>query len=461
MLHNPERAHPGDRSALHHTVRDAFAVLEEAAAAGRVTGYGVATWAGLEEEAFTVGELLALAAEAAGGTEYHLAAVQLPVSLVMMTPIVQALHGQGPPAAVGAGLRVMASAPLHGGELPGIVDQELADLIRPGLTPAQACLLTVASCPGVTDVLIAASSAPHWSEAADAVAQPTLTAAQCGRSLVYSPPTDPDTERRLRVHHARAATALDVRVEPGREFWGWAGRTLGAPARTADGQPAWLRLVSAPKDKASGKLWDGALDAQHAFGDLDGHRPALLAVHDAVDDGTAYRAELSVRVDQPVLSEDPVLRHGIQLPDSWWQQLAGVLQKVAAAGTDRVAVRQQYMDRVIAQFVGIPAPVVTCWTTAHADVHWANLTASPLQLLDWEGWGRAPEGHDAATLYAYTLLQPDTAARVRATFPILGSPAGLAAEATVCAQLLQTVARGDNVVLEDQLRNWAEELRRR
>ncbi|MEU1266847.1 hypothetical protein [Streptomyces sp. AC04842] len=44
---------------------------------------------------------------------------------------------------------------------------------------------------------------------------------------------------------------------------------------------------------------------------------------------------------------------------------------------------------------------------------------------------------------------------------MLGSPAGLAAEATVCAQLLQTVARGDNLVLEGPLQNWAEELRRR
>ncbi|MCX4429687.1 hypothetical protein [Streptomyces mirabilis] len=159
-------------------MREAFAVLEEEAAAGRVAGYEVATWAGLEEEAFTVGELLALAAEAAGG-QHHLVAVQLPVSLVMMTPIVQALDGRGPlPAAVGAGLRVMASAPLHGGELPGMVGQELADFIRPGLTPAQACVLAVASCPGVRNVLLAASGAPHWGEAADAVAQLSLTAAQ-------------------------------------------------------------------------------------------------------------------------------------------------------------------------------------------------------------------------------------------------------------------------------------------
>ncbi|WP_328983099.1 aldo/keto reductase [Streptomyces mirabilis] len=178
LLHNPERTHPGDRPALHCAIRDAFEVLEGETAAGNVAGYGIATWAGLEEEAFTVGELLALAAEAAGG-QHHLAAIQLPVSLVMMTPIVQALDGRGPlPAAAGAGLRVMASAPLHGGELPGMVDQELADLIRPGLTPAQACVLAVASCPGVTNVLLAASGAPHWKEAAAAVAQPSLTAAQ-------------------------------------------------------------------------------------------------------------------------------------------------------------------------------------------------------------------------------------------------------------------------------------------
>ncbi|MGW0836577.1 hypothetical protein [Streptomyces prunicolor] len=278
---------------------------------------------------------------------------------------------------------------------------------------------------------------------------------------MYSPPSDPDTERRMRAHHTHAAEALAVQVEPGGEFWGWAGRTLGAPARAASGAPVWLRLVSSPEDKASGKLWDGALDAQHAFGDLDGHRPTLLGVHDMFDDTTAYRAELSVSVEEPVLSGDPILQHELELPDSWWEDLAGTLEKVSVVATGRVAVRQQYMDRAIPEFVGIPVPAVTCWTTAHADVHWANLVASPLRLLDWEGWGQAPEGFDCATLYAYTLLQPDTAARIRDAFPVLGSPAGLAAEAAVCAQLLQAVARGDNLILEGPLRHWAEELRRR
>ncbi|WP_435224352.1 hypothetical protein [Streptomyces sp. Tue6028] len=52
---------------------------------------------------------------------------------------------------------------------------------------------------------------------------------------MYSPPPDPDTEQRMRAHHARAANALD---------------------------------------------------AQRAFSDLNGHRPALLGVYDT----TAYRA---------------------------------------------------------------------------------------------------------------------------------------------------------------------------
>jgi hypothetical protein len=75
------------------------------------------------------------------------------------------------------------------------------------------------------------------------------------------------------------------------------------------------------------------------------------------------------------------------------------------------------MNRAIPEFVGIPATDVTCWTAAHADLHWANLIASPLRYFDWEAWGQAPQGVDCATLYAYTLLQPDVAAGARRTRP--------------------------------------------
>lgn len=94
-----------------------------------------------------------------------------------------------------------------------------------------------------------------------------------------------------------------------------------------------------------------------------------------------------------------------------------------------------------------------CRSNCGGPIPWRRLPGrdviAPLTILDWEDWGRAPEGFDAATRYAYTLLQPDTAARVGDAFPVVRSPAGLTAEATVCAQLLQAVARGDNLALED------------
>lgn len=37
------------------------------------------------------------------------------------------------------------------------------------------------------------------------------------------------------------------------------------------------------------------------------------------------------------------------------------------------------MARAIPEFVKMPAPVVTSWTTVHGDLHWPNLTA-PLRI---------------------------------------------------------------------------------
>lgn len=79
---------------------------------------------------------------------------------------------------------------------------------------------------------------------------------------------------------------------------------------------------------------------------------------------------------------------------------------------------------------------------------------------DWEGWGQGPRGYDHATLLAYSLLQPDIANRVRECFPELGSPATWAGEAAAVAELLQTVARGDNEELAKPLKAWVEQLRK-
>ncbi|MGA5135146.1 aldo/keto reductase [Streptomyces olivoreticuli] len=172
FLHNPERA-ALHLAHLHARMREAFVVLEELAHAGRIGGYGVATWSGIESGAFTVRTLLDLARHAAGEDRHHLVALQQPVSLVKEGPIRQALDGRGPLVqARAAGLRTFASAPLHGGELPDLLTPELAEFIRPGVSPAAACLLAAVSTPSLDIVLLSASSNPHWTEAAKTLALP-------------------------------------------------------------------------------------------------------------------------------------------------------------------------------------------------------------------------------------------------------------------------------------------------
>ncbi|MGF1430438.1 aldo/keto reductase [Kitasatospora sp. LaBMicrA B282] len=174
FIHNPERIHHGQgRGECHDQLRKAFCELEAMAQVGRIQGYGVATWSGLTSGAFTVGELLTLAQEAAGSPRHHFKGLQLPVSLVMADVIGQSLDAAGPlMQARDAGMATFGSAPLHGGELPGLMTPELVELIRPGLSAPAAALLVAASCPGLDVVLLSASSPQHWNDAAKALADP-------------------------------------------------------------------------------------------------------------------------------------------------------------------------------------------------------------------------------------------------------------------------------------------------
>ncbi|WP_256178263.1 hypothetical protein [Kitasatospora aureofaciens] len=155
-----------------------------------------------------------------------------------------------------------------------------------------------------------------------------------------------------------------------------------------------------------------------------------------------------------ITTHEPILREAPDLDDAWWDGLSTALDAIAAVPSHRVAVRQEYLDRGMPQYLGIPIETkVPAWTTAHGDLHWANLTGPTLTVLDWEGWGVAPAGYDAALLHAYSLLVPDTATEVRRWLGhILDTSSGRFAELVVITELLQTVARGDNLELEGPLR---------
>lgn len=262
----------------------------------------------------------------------------------------------------------------------------------------------------------------------------------------------------MRTALADAAGHLHVQIT-GELRWGVGGRTLCAPVQHPDDGACWLRLATLPAAKADAgdRLWTGTADAARFDGKVN--KPRLVAIHDTYRDGQALRAELTEYVSEPVCAPSPVLLQELDVTGMWWASLRADLAVIATTGTDRRAVRQEWIDRAVPRYTGRPAPRITEWTAAHADLHPANLTRHTPVILDWEGHGLAPAGYDPAMLMAHCLLVPVTAARVRREFAdVLETEPGRAAQLVVAAELLQSAERGYYTELVTSLRNLVQSL---
>lgn len=107
------------------------------------------------------------------------------------------------------------------------------------------------------------------------------------------------------------------------------------------------------------------------------------------------------------------------LPESWWAEFNRSLDALAVqhatrmATPDTVTVTQTRVTEAIISAFGATDARINQWTVAHADMNWANVTAPQFCLFDWEDWGTAPRGLDAASLWGNSLAVPELAERVR------------------------------------------------
>lgn len=261
-------------------------------------------------------------------------------------------------------------------------------------------------------------------------------------SLLIPSPPDLDS------HWLRVAHHLGARPDTADPHPGSGGHTRSGPVTKADGEPGWLRIWCAPRSE--GAVWEGPALAAHLF-DERVPRPALLAeaAWDGEDDDRwAVQAHLYERLPSPPLSPGPALYQAPDLPEQWWEDLAEAVASIGGVPPhpERWVLDQGYVHRipdVLREFAGEDL-TVEHWETAHGDLHWANLTAAPLRIIDWEGWGTAPAGFDAALLYLYSLPVPEVARRVRAEFAaLLDTPSGRLAQLAVAAEIVQAADHDD------------------
>lgn len=276
--------------------------------------------------------------------------------------------------------------------------------------------------------------------------------------LTAEPQTDGDAVFRNFQRHnlGRAAEHFGLTIT-GPPSFGWRLRSIRAPMVGPLGE-CWLRVVSEEPQWAQGYAWTGNVDA-NAIGYIA--KPRVLDVFEWPErDWRIQRAEVMTKVAGEPCSPTDVLRASLDVPAAWWSDLRRSLDALAVISTDRTHADQaRVTDRVRRRIGNTVDTTATQWATAHGDLHWSNVMRPRFGVLDWELWGTAPAGTDAATLMCYSLLMPEITQRVHAMFgDVLDTATGRVAQLYVVACLLRRVDGGDHPDLAEPLARHADSL---
>lgn len=268
-------------------------------------------------------------------------------------------------------------------------------------------------------------------------------------------PADQEHRRRLTDVRLNAADELGCVLDQEWQ-WGWYDRSVAGRATRA-GQAVWIRTVTEQSQWVDMLFWTGNLEANEIVGVP---KPIVLDSAETRDEDRWFRTEVMTLVDQSPASPIPAATTPPAVDDAWLDQLRTSLEALATASTTRVAKAQDDVTQQLREYFGDRiSPQVERWVTAHGDLHWANVTAPSLVILDWEQWGLAPYGYDIATLYCHSLLVPETAAKIRDRFThVLDSPDGRRAQLLAIARMLSRTRMGDYTDLVVPLHRLADEI---
>ncbi|WP_194904723.1 hypothetical protein [Catenulispora rubra] len=219
-------------------------------------------------------------------------------------------------------------------------------------------------------------------------------------------------------------------------------RSMGFPSDRG----TWVRIECRGLERLDGQGW-GLETAAFALPGIPIPRwYAGISWHDQ-DRRVMWRADETQLIEQKPIGR---AAYATALPDSWWDKLDTALDKLATTNTTRLAtpdlapISHRRVHAAIADVFPEAAATIEEWTTAHADLNWANIPGGQLWILDWEDWGRAPRGLDAANLWFSSLAAPGLAETVlKHRRSDLESPTGRTMRLLKCAELLAWADAGE------------------
>lgn len=227
-----------------------------------------------------------------------------------------------------------------------------------------------------------------------------------------------------------AEQRLARRLDRARGHYSSANGTAGFPTETG----TWVRLAWRRTDRMNTTAWTG-LEAAAGIQSVPRPQWYAAAVWHDPQRGVVWRAdEMTLAIDAAISAKGTTTTDP-GLPENWWKELHTALRSLAEHRTDRVSLAGEHVAGRIREVYGDHIDTaVTTWATAHGDLGWANLCGPTLTILDWESWGAAPVGWDAAALWAASLPVPRLAEKVRETFAAeLSTRSGQLCQLLLCA----------------------------
>lgn len=209
---------------------------------------------------------------------------------------------------------------------------------------------------------------------------------------------------------AHVEKTLGVTLDRGSARFGESGASVGFPSAAG----TWVR-IERRRDNRYDDAWNGLEAAATITGVATPTWIRALTWADP-DRGLVWRADELTMLAAPIVGH---LERAATLPGQWWNRLRGSLTALADHPTRRVGISQAHLTTRLAEVfsdrLGASATVVDEWAVAHTDLHWGNVSTAA-ELIDWESWGRAPRGLDAACLWQASLPDRELASRVRREF---------------------------------------------